>query len=204
MTGTEIFWGIAINFFTGCAQELASRFDARAAAAGLDAERWRQRSKDLETRIVDSLSTAARRLEHSPSNLEVLRAVLSDQVFVADTAAALIDGNLEPRSFAAELARRDPALENAPGLESLAATLIGVFNTIVASEPELAVLVGLRRSEDLKRDVQNVSGAVEEVGRGVLDLRLSSARHEDVTGISRDVKKVLEAVERLGRQEARP
>ena len=167
MTPADIFLGIAINFFTGCAQELASRFDEKAAAAGVDTELWRQRSKGLQTRIVESLSTTARRLKHPPRNLEVLCAVLGDQVFVADTAAALIDGKLEPKQFATELARRDPALEGVAGLKDLAIALIETFNTIVAADAELAALVGLRRSEDLKRDVQNISGTVQEIGRGV-------------------------------------
>src|SRR5438105_3156531 len=190
MTPADIFLGIAINFFTGCAQELASRFDEKAAAAGVDTELWRQRSKGLQTRIVESLSTTARRLKHPPRNLEVLCAVLGDQVFVADTAAALIDGKLEPKQFATELARRDPALEGVAGLKDLAIALIETFNTIVAADAELAALVGLRRSEDLKRDVQNISGTVQEIGRGVFDLQVHAARQEDISNLTREVREL--------------
>src|SRR5206468_1561887 len=139
-----------------CTQQLASQLDANVAAAGVDAEKWHQRSKDLQTRVIESFSDAARRLISVPHNLDTLSTILSDQVFIAEVASALIAGELEPERFAADIAQRDPTIETLAAVKEIAVPLIEAFNAVIASDPELSALVSLRRSEELKRNLQSV------------------------------------------------
>src|SRR6266545_1246664 len=194
MTPLEIFQSIAINFFTGCAQQIASQLDAKAAATAVDSEKWHRRSKALHTRIIESFSTAARQLVSVPRNLEALRTILGDQVLVADLAASLIAGELEPDRFAAKLTERDPMIDTPVAVRGLAVAMIEAFNAVIASDIELATLLGLRRSEALMRDVRNVSGEVAEVKRGVLDLQVRTATNEQIVDVTREIRAVGAAV----------
>jgi tetratricopeptide (TPR) repeat protein/predicted nucleic acid-binding protein len=205
MTGFDMFIAIATNFFTGCVQELASKFDEKIAASGIDADSWRRRSRGLDARMVAILSAIPRHLDYNSRTLDILRAILSDQVFIAETVKALIDGTLQPALFAQGLARRDPSLESAPGLSKLAAALIEGFDAAIASDPELTALVGLRRSEDLKRDVQNVAGTVGEIGRGVIDLQVHAARQSGNTAeMRREMQQMRAALDQFAPQSMKP
>src|SRR6266496_3470677 len=202
MSPNDIFLSNGINFLTGCATQLVSQFDAKVAAAGVDAEKWHQRSKDLQTRVVESFSVAARRLASVPRNLDTLRTILSDQVFIGQVASALIGGELQPDRFAAELAQRDPTIETSAGIKEIAVALIEAFHAIIASDPELSALVGLRRSEELKRDLRNVSGEVAEIKRGVMDLQVRPPADEQLANLTREIREVptavVEALQRFG------
>ena len=194
MSPNDIFLSIGINFLTGCATQLVSQFDAKVAAAGVDAEKWHQRSKDLQTRVVESFSVAGRRIASVPRNLDTLRTILSDQVFMGQVASALIAGELRPDKFAAELAQIDPTIDTSAGIKEIAVALIEAFNAIIASDPELSALVGLRRSEELKRDLRNVSGEVAEIKRGVMDLQVRPPADEQLASLTREVREVPAAV----------
>src|SRR6266498_4712096 len=169
MTPLEIFQSIAINFFTGCAQQIASQLDAKAAATAVDSEKWHRRSKALHTRIIESFSTAARQLVSVPRKLE-------------------------PDRFAAKLTERDPMIDTPVAVRGLAVAMIEAFNAVIASDIELATLLGLRRSEALMRDVRNVSGEVAEVKRGVLDLQVRTATNEQIVDVTREIRAVGAAV----------
>src|SRR5216683_1504629 len=124
MTSAEIGIAIVVNFFTGCTQYLLAQMDGKAAAARVDVQAWNERSKSLEQRLTQQLAVAARKLHYPKQNLNLLAAILSDQVFISDTVNAFLDGRLDPTQFAKEIGARDANLKDERELSEIAQVLL--------------------------------------------------------------------------------
>jgi tetratricopeptide (TPR) repeat protein len=178
MTPTDSGIAVAINFFTGCTQQLLAQIDQKAAAAHVDSEAWVERSKSLEQRITQQLNSAARNLRYPKQNLDRLATILSDQVFTCDTVTAFLDGRLDPTEFAKEIGAREANLRDEAGLSEIAQILLDTFTTAIAADPELARIVDLKRSEGVKRHLESIGSEVGELKGDVakIDTKLEEQR----------------------------
>ena len=117
MTGVEVLIGLGTNFLSACAQEIASRLSDNAAAAEVERQSGRQRAKTLETRLAQCFSQAAQRFVGTSGQVDLLRTVLGDPVFVSEIASAVSSGMLTAARFEAEVIRLNAALRDDPALE---------------------------------------------------------------------------------------
>ena len=181
MTGVEVLIGLGTNLLSACAQEIASRLYDDAANAEIEQQSVRQRAKTLETRLAECFSKAAQRFVGTSGQVDLLRTVLGDPVFVSEIASAVTSGMLTAARFEAEVIRLNPALRDDPALKALAAGVAEAFDAAIATDSELGLLVNLRRGAHLNRGIESVSTAVQHVHESVFDLSVESAHEHEET-----------------------
>ena len=85
MTPSELITTVAVNFFTGCTQQLLTELDKKAAGRTVDHQLWIERGKSFEQRISQRLAIAVQKAPLPNGSIEALRSILFDQVVVHET-----------------------------------------------------------------------------------------------------------------------
>src|SRR5947209_7092550 len=106
MTPSEVIIAAAVNFFTGCTQQLLTELDKKAAGRAADRQLWTERGKSFQQRISQQLAVAAQKLQEAKT-VEALRTVLSDQVIATETVQVFLDGRLTVKAFTEIVASHD-------------------------------------------------------------------------------------------------
>src|SRR5262245_2900362 len=136
MTSVELLIGLGTNLLSACAQEIASRLYDNKAAAEIERQSVHERAKTLETRLAQCFSQAAQRFVGTSGQVDLLRTVLGDPVFVSEIASAVSAGILTAGRFEAEVIRLNPALRDDPTLKVLATGVAEAFDAAIATDSE--------------------------------------------------------------------
>lgn len=175
MTSGELITAAAVNFFTGCTQQLLTELHKKAAGRAADRQLWRERGKSFEQRISQRLVLAIQEAKLQPNSTESLRAILSDQVVVSETVQAFLNGRLTVEAFTEIIAFRDPSLGAQPAVTTIGETLVDVYTAAVATDAELSRIVTLKRSDALAGQVSEVHLELQQQRQLLTELAKNSA-----------------------------
>src|SRR6266513_2238597 len=175
MTPRELITTVAVNFFTGCTQQLLTELDKKAAGRTVDHQLWIERGKSFEQRISQRLAIAVQKAPLPNSSIEALRSILFDQVVVHETVQAFLEGRLTVKALTEIVALRNSSLSTEPAVTAIAQTLIDVYTTAVATDAELSRIVTLKRSDALAGQLSAVQMDLQQQRQLLMDLAKSSA-----------------------------
>jgi len=75
MTPSELITAAAVNYFTGCTQQLLTQIDKKAAGRAVDRQLWIERGKSFEQRISQRLAVAIQKAPLENSSIEALQSI---------------------------------------------------------------------------------------------------------------------------------
>ncbi|SRR6266480_2515190 len=175
MTPSELITAAAVNYFTGCTQQLLTQIDKKAAGRAVDRQLWIERGKSFEQRISQRLAVAIQEAPLENSSIEALQSILFDQVLVHETVQAFLQGRLTVKALTEIVSLRNPSLTAEPAVIAIAQTLVDVYTTAVATDAELSRIVTLKRSDALANQVSVVQLELQQQRQLLMEIAKTAA-----------------------------